>query len=498
MSDPSEAILVVDGAPAPAVPIIPGFYPDPSICRVGDDFYLATSSFEYFPGVPIFHSTDLESWTQIGHGLTRRSQFPLNQPGASRGIYAPTLRHHADRFWLITTNVSDHARGQTLVSTSDPTAEWSEPVFIPEAIGIDPDLAWDTDGTCYLTWCALDFDEGHGGILQAPIDTATGRLLEPAYPVWQGTGMQAPEGPHLYAIAGTWYLLLAEGGTERGHSVTVARAPSPRGPFEPCPWNPILSHRSLAHPVQNVGHADLVEAPDGRWAAVHLGTRPRGSTPGFHVIGRETFLAGIDWIDGWPVFDETRYSPNAAQTSFADEFIGALDLRWVTPDSEPATVSAPAFGGGRMLEPRPNEAPALCVRVRDLAWTADAVFEESGSFRLRLDDRHWFGLRLTGRSVVAESRVGDTHAALAESAVSGDVVLRIRSVRPRSRTVPLGHAGPDDIELIVEDRSGSRTLATLDGRYVSTEVASGFTGRMLALGAHRDVAVVKRFRYCAD
>src|SRR5690606_29267786 len=180
---------------------------------------------------------------------------------------------------------------------------WSEPVFVREAIGIDPDLAWDDDGTCYLTWHDLDFVRGGKGIIQAPVDPMTGELLAPAYPVWQGSGMIAAEGPHLHRVGDWWYLMLAEGGTERGHSVTIARAPHPSGPYEACPHNPILTRRSTGHPVQNTGHADLVERSDGSWAAVYLGVRVQGSTPGFHVLGRETFLAGVEWIDGWPQFD---------------------------------------------------------------------------------------------------------------------------------------------------------------------------------------------------
>jgi beta-xylosidase len=297
-------------------PVVPGFYPDPTVCRVGSDYYLAHSSFEYFPGAPLFHSRDLLTWTQVGNILDRRSQFRRDDVRPSTGIYGSTLRHHDELFWFVTTNVSDFASGQLLVHTADPAGHWSDPVLVPEAIGIDPDLCWDEHGQCYLTWNALDFSGGSQGIRQAPIDLATGRLTRPHYAVWQGSGQAAAEGPHLYRIGDLWYLLLAEGGTERGPCVTVARGSHPWGPFVGCPWNPVLTHRSTIHPVQNVGHADLVEAPAGGWAAVYLGVRPRGSTPGFHVLGRETFLAGVAWVDGWPVFDEGRFDVSAANTLF--------------------------------------------------------------------------------------------------------------------------------------------------------------------------------------
>ncbi|WP_102194694.1 glycoside hydrolase family 43 protein [Microbacterium aurantiacum] len=477
-------------------PIIPGFHPDPTICRVGEDYYLATSSFEYFPGAPIFHSRDLVSWRQIGNILDRRSQFRLGNGGPSTGIYAGTLRHHDGRFWFITTNVSEFGEGHLLVHTEDPTGPWSEPILIPEATGIDPDLAWDEHGTCYLTWHVLDFTRGGYGIRQAPIDLNTGRFLEPAYPVWQGSGMAAAEGPHLYRIGEHWYLVLAEGGTERGHSVTVARASSPRGPFQACPRNPVFTHRSSTHPVQNVGHADLVQTPDGDWAAVYLGARTRGSTPGFHVLGRETFLAGVDWSDGWPVFDEARYDVPEADSGFTDRFTDPrLDPRWVVPGGEPSAVASVDAGGLRLRLSERGTA-LLCARVRDLAWSAEVVLHGSGRFSLRVDERHWTGLTYDGDRVVAEVRIGEMRQVLATAAgPGGEVTLRIQSTSPLSAPVPIGNAGPDDIVLSLVHPHGDEELARLDGRYFSTEVASGFTGRMLALSALRDDSRVRQVSY---
>ncbi|MBK3647624.1 family 43 glycosylhydrolase, partial [Streptomyces sp. MBT33] len=170
-------------------PVIPGFHPDPSICRVGEDYYLACSSFEYFPGVPVFHSRDLVHWTQIGNALDRPGQLrlPLDSP-SSGGIYAPTLRHHDGRFWLIVTNVS--ADGNLLVTATDPAGPWSDPVLLPGVRGIDPDLAWDEDGTC---WCTV------AGVSQIRLDPTTGETSGPARGLWSGMpGAKAPEAPHLY------------------------------------------------------------------------------------------------------------------------------------------------------------------------------------------------------------------------------------------------------------------------------------------------------------
>jgi len=237
------------------VPVISGFHPDPTICRVGEEYYLANSSFEYFPGAPLWRSLDLGEWSPVGNILSRRSQFARGDGRPSGGIFGSTLRHHAGRFWFVTTNMSDFGRGHLLVSAADPAGPWTDPVHFAGAIGIDPDLAWDADGTCYLNWCSFT----HGGaIAQARVDPHTGALLEEPRLLWAGSGLAYPEGPHLYQRDGLWYLVIAEGGTERGHAVSVARAEHPTGPFEPHPANPIFSHRSTPHPVQNVGHADLI------------------------------------------------------------------------------------------------------------------------------------------------------------------------------------------------------------------------------------------------
>lgn len=272
-------------------PIISGFHPDPSICRAGEDYYLVTSSFEYFPGVPIFHSRDLVNWRQIGHCLTRRSQLELDRDPSSNGIYAPTIRYHEGRFYMVTTNIL-HG-GNFFVWTDDPSGEWSEPIWVDQP-GIDPSLFFDADGKVYFT-------SSYEGILQSEIDIETGHLLREPSLIWGGTGGAYPEGPHLYKVDGVYYLLISEGGTELGHMITIARSNSPYGPFESCNRNPILTHRSLNTSIKSVGHADMIQAHNGSWWTVCLGTRPIGY-PYKHHLGRETFLAPVIWAkDGWPV-----------------------------------------------------------------------------------------------------------------------------------------------------------------------------------------------------
>lgn len=291
-------------------PIIPGFYPDPSVCRVGEDYYLVNSSFEFFPGVPLYHSKDLVSWEQIGHVLTRKSQLPLQHAGTSGGIFAPTIRYHDGRFYMVTTNVSDG--GHFYVWTDDIHGEWSEPVWIKtEQFGIDPSLFWDEDGRVYFqgTFSA----EGRPCIGQCELDLASGKQIGAMKPIWFGTGGKCPEGPHMYKINGRYYLMIAEGGTEYGHMETIARSDSLWGPFESCPHNPILSHRDFSPDYskmndpdyvnfQGLGHADLVDDPEGRWWLVFHGIRPSRSM--LHHIGRETMLAPVRWENGWPVVAE--------------------------------------------------------------------------------------------------------------------------------------------------------------------------------------------------
>lgn len=278
-------------------PIIAGFHPDPSICRVGADFYLVTSSFEYFPGIPIFHSTNLVDWRRVGHVLTRPSQLRLNRVRSSGGIYAPTLRYGRGRYYVVTTLIG--GGGNFYVSARRPEGPWSDPVWLDRE-GIDPSFFFDEESVYYTrNGKGLDFD--HPVICQARVDLKTGKVLGKMRTIWSGTGGIWPEAPHLFRVGSTYYLFTAEGGTRYGHSEVVARSSNPFGPFEGYPKNPILSQAGARrHPVQATGHADLVEHLDGTWWAVFLGIRPKNGR--HHHLGRETFLAPVTWTrDGWPI-----------------------------------------------------------------------------------------------------------------------------------------------------------------------------------------------------
>ena len=502
-------------------PVIPGFHPDPSVCRVGEDYYLACSSFEYFPGVPIFHSRDLVHWTQIGNVLDRHSQ--LNLPAAtvsSQGVYAPTLRHHNGLFHLIVTNVS--GGGNLLVTATDPAGPWSEPLALPGVPGIDPDLAWDEDGTC---WCTV------AGVGQVRLDLETGQAIGEVQRIWSGTpGAKAPEAPHLYRIGRWWYLLIAEGGTERGHGVSIARGPSPSGPFEPHPANPILSHRSTDDPIQNTGHADLVQAPDGSWWAVLLGVRPGGGTPGWHVLGRETFLVPVTWADEWPVIGELSLElpappwplrPAPAEPARDDFDAPTLHPRWIslrhrpaeryTTQERPGWLTLHATSGGATTSSSGLDsmhATFLGRRQQHQACRVRALIDPAGNrgdrggrgsrggLAVRLDEHHYYTVEASPDAVRVIARIGPLRTIAAVRPIpSGPVTLGI-DIRPN--TAPQDpRTGPDTVFLGLEEPDGRSftPLAALDGRYLSSEVAGGFTGRAIGPYAAEGTVHVDWFDY---
>jgi len=318
-------------------PIIPGFNPDPSICRVGEDFYLVTSTFEFFPGVPVYHSKNLVNWELINYCLTTDSQLPLEGAEASGGIYAPTIRYHDGVFFMTTTNVSNG--GNFIVHTKDIYGKWSEPAYVDQG-GIDPSLFWDDDGTCYFVSNGLD-ENGRIAIFLCQLDPFTGEKHAPTTLISYGCGGRYPEAPHIYKENGYYYLMLAEGGTEYGHMETMQRSKNIYGPYEGCPHNPILSHRDTPGPIQATGHADIVEDQNGNWWLVCLAIRPIKNMQ-LHHIGRESFLAPVIWNeDGWPVvgnngriaFEMEGPLPGPAVEPVSHDFCDSfdkdgLDLRW--------------------------------------------------------------------------------------------------------------------------------------------------------------------------
>lgn len=288
-------------------PILPGFYPDPSVCRVGEDYYLVTSTFAYFPGVPIFHSKDLVNWKQIGNVLDREEQINLLGARHSGGIFAPTIRYHEGTFYMITTNVS-HG-GNFVVTAKDPAGPWSNPYFIEGAEGIDPSLFFDDDGKCYYTGTRGRREGeryyGDNEIWLQEFDVENMKLVGESYAIWHGAlrNVVWPEGPHIYKKDGRYYLVIAEAGTAHAHAVTVASSDCITKPFTGYNCNPILTHRHLGldYPIVNVGHGDLVETQNGEWFMVVLASRTYGGY--YRNLGRETFLVPVEWENGWPLIN---------------------------------------------------------------------------------------------------------------------------------------------------------------------------------------------------
>ncbi|HEV7717336.1 MAG TPA: glycoside hydrolase family 43 protein, partial [Steroidobacteraceae bacterium] len=291
-------------------PVLAGFYPDPSVTRAGDRFYLVNSTFTYFPGIPVFESRDLVHWAHIGNVIDRPGVLDFDGLGTSRGVFAPTIEYHDGTFYVVNTAVD--SGGNFFSTAKNPAGPWSDPVWLKDFDGIDPSLFFDADGKAYLLNNGppqgAPLYEGHRAIWIQAFDAKAGRLTGPRKVLVNGGVDIAKkpiwiEGPHLYRRGDWYYLLCAEGGTGPQHSEVILRGRSPWGPFEPYAGNPILTQRDLpedrANPITNAGHADLVEGPDGSWWAIFLASRPYDAHQ--YNTGRETFLLPVTWRDGWPV-----------------------------------------------------------------------------------------------------------------------------------------------------------------------------------------------------
>ena len=489
-------------------PILPGFHPDPSICRVGDNFYIVNSTFEYFPGLPIYHSKDLVHWKLIGNALDRPSQLPLKGATDSGGLYAPTIRYWKGLYYLMCCNVS--GGGEFFVTAKDPAGPWSEPLWINDH-NIDGSMFFDDDGKVYYT-C-----QGGGeraGIQQAELDPVTGKLTSPFRNIWNDKNEQWNEGPHLYKINGLYFLMLAEGGTGDQHMVAIGRSKSPWGPFDPCPHNPILTERDEPNSsIQCTGHADIFDAPDGSWWAVFLGTRPH---KGMSVLGRETFLAPVKWTeDGWPVVNGDHHVAlemsvpklkpfpmpvPPARFLFTSPSLGPewLHVRNYDPahfslterkgylrikaakDSLDKKMEEPAFVGVRQ--------PAFRLTVRtEMEFTPAQDGEEAGLCVRANDDNHYeisIG-RFDGKTLlfVRNHVKGQSYMVAQIPFDGGKVHLEISSSEDRYQFA------------WSEDGKVWKTLAASPSADLSREKAGGFTGTAIGLYAS---ANGKESKACAD
>jgi len=476
-------------------PIIPGFHPDPSICRVGDDYYLVTSSFEFFPGVPLFHSKDLINWEQTGHCLTRPSQLPLQKAGSSAGIYAPTIRYNDGTFYMITTNVS--GKGNFIVHTKDIRGEWSDPVWLDQK-GIDPSLYFE-DGKCYLT------TNPDNTIYLSEINPITGKQLTASKPLWGGTGGRYPESPHLYKKDGWYYLMISEGGTEYGHKVTIARSKHIDGPYESNPANPILTHANAntqMSPIQGTGHADFVQATDGSWWMVCLGFRPQSGL--HHMLGRETFLAPVRWdTNAWPVVNgngtidlnmnvatltqqpfkkqevsnifnvdklgsEWNYLRNPLTSNYSlSEKKGSLRLKATQVTLQ--DVDSPTFVGRRQQHVNFKATTSLNI--------FDAKDGDESGITIYMNNTSHYDLVLKqaagGKRVIAlQYRMGELNHTAAEITIP-------------NTTIHLQVTGDNNFYYFAYSTSGNdfKPIGKINVAYISSETAGGFTGIYLGLFA---------------
>lgn len=366
-------------------PILAGFYPDPSICRVGNDYYITNSTFAYFPGLPIFHSKDLVNWKQIGNAMDREEQLDQTNAGVSRGLFAPTIRYHKGIFYILCTLIDK--KGNFIITAKDPKGPWSNPVWLPEVKGIDPSIDF-VEGKAYVVYNSDAPDNkpqynGHRTIRMYEFDINTMKVVgQEKLLVNGGTDLSKKpvwiEAPHIFKKDDWYYLICAEGGTGYNHSEVVFRSRAVDGPYVSYQNNPILTQRHLdrqrKNPVTTTGHADFVETPDGKWYAVFLACRPYEDD--FYNTGRETFLLPVEWRDGWPHIlegnAEVPYTlpvplpaitkkvsnPFGGNVSFRDDFNGKkFDARYLfLRNPETTAYNLTAKSGFFQLSLRPQTA----------------------------------------------------------------------------------------------------------------------------------------------
>ena len=497
-------------------PVIAGYYPDPSMVRVGADFYLVNSSFSWFPGLPVWHSRDLVHWRQIGNAIDRKGQLDFTGIGMSMGTFAPDISHHDGLFYIVNTCVA--CGGNFVITARDPKGPWSDPVWLKTVDGIDPSLFFDDDGSAWLVHNAgpkgAPRYNGHTAIWLTRFDPKTLQAVGEAKvivdagvdpsknPVWI-------EGPHLFKKDGTYYLMAAEGGTAENHSEVIFRSDAVEGPYVPAPAsvNPILTQRDLdparKDPITSSGHADLVKTETGDWWAVFLATRPYQG--GLYNTGRETFLAHVTWADGWPtilphgtpipVIARAPALPHDAAPpvtgSFAarDDFAGKqLGPEWMMMRS-PTTAWYRLEGGALVLAARSErlgdgKQPSFLARRQQSAEAvvttslrfAPAEGEEAGLAALQND--HYFlsiALARKDRTLAVEvlRRAGPNDPAggvvvASKPVAAGAVQLRIHA-----------RGGLYDFDYAVTPGHWLTVAHDVDATNLSTAKAGGFVGTLI-------------------
>lgn len=470
-------------------PVVKGFYPDPSVCRANGKYYMVCSSFQYFPGVPLFESNDLVNWKQIGYVLTRKSQVMLEKVGSSGGVFAPTIRYNNGRFYMVTTNDTTHRN--FYVYTDDIYGEWSEPVEV-EQDGIDPSLYFE-DGHTYFMSNGTD-DNGVGGVVQCEINIETGEKLSHSKCIWKGSGGRYLESPHLYKINGTYYLMAAEGGTEYGHMITCARSDSVWGEFIGNPKNPILTNRNKApNIIQGIGHGDLVCDNNGDWHILSLGFRQIHLWLPYHNLGREVFLTPVTFgNDGWftagtdgTTADSYEIKGDFEQAKLKDYTFENTDwsIDWCFlrhPDMSRYELSSDkAVLHGTDITLEDVASPTFVgLRQRDFDMELSANVRinggEGGLTLYMCENEHYD---------VALRKNGDAFEAVLKLNIGGikhiqnAVKLKGNSAKLKVRSDSLNYY------FYAEDNGSEICLGCGQTKYLSSEVSGGFTGVMTGLYA---------------
>ena len=517
-------------------PILPGFYPDPTFCAVGDDYYIVNSSFSYFPGLPILHSKDLAHWEQIGNVLDRASQLPLKNSGVSRGLFAPTLRFHDGKFYCICTNVS--FGGNFIVTAENPEGPWSEPVYIKDADGIDPSIFFDDDGKMYYTGTHPNPEgEKHNGdwyIYVQEMDRETFQLIGEPHNVWNGAMRNViwPEGPHLFKKDGYYYIMHAEGGTGPDHCESICRSENVYGPFVGFPKNPIITHRHLGknYPIQYVGHADMIETSKGEFFMIMLAVRPLET---YTTMGRETFIAKVEWEDGWPVVNPGVGMLTDTVEIDLDEWIPEKDASSFTSRTE--SLTRPPFGSKKYDFTKMTKLGCEFMAFRNPKDTmyklsdkglelnydkCDLTAEDEMSFLCIRQQHHSFDLT----TEIALDSLKDEYAAGITVLQNNLYNLRVE-VKGGNVSAVLCQDGKDEVKgsatlkevadadtvkleirirgLKAELYAGDKKLGEANVKNLSTEVAGGFVGCTVGLYANAggsetsDYASFRTFEYIA-
>lgn len=493
-------------------PILKGFCPDPSIIRAGEDYYIATSTFEWWPGVRLFHSSDLQHWEQISSPLRRESQLNLVGDPASGGVWAPCLSYDGERFFLLYTDVKTkkgryYNTHNYLIHTTDIRGEWSEPVYL-NSIGFDPSLFHDTDGKKYL----INMINGFKGVLAQELDKNFKPVGE-RRKIYSGTELGYTEGPHMYHIGKWYYLIVAEGGTGYEHCVTMARSESLWGPYETAPNNPIMtSDQNDAHALQKCGHADLVETSEGEWYMVHLCSRPLNGEK-WCTLGRETAIQKMIWDqEGWiHLKSGGRYAGLTAETpaglsevpledeenGFYDDFDSkTLHVRYSSPRAD-YSLFADCTARPGYLRLRGQESlnslhhvSLLAVRQQKISCTAQTQleFEPEGPEQLAglcymYDAMNFY---ILGKTVNEEGRAILTLIKSDDGVVTDEMEpVPVPAAGAVGLRVQISGDGTQAVfSYCVENENWRRAGDSLTTKILTDEHCRGFTGACFGLYAH--------------